>query len=96
MDYRLIILAIFSLSKFESFIFNRILVFLVFKTKVTIGILRFSGKKFVKMKIVFFSVLFIFQKLFFFSQKPKIQNYEKSKFDGEIETEFDDENRNRI
>ena len=48
------------------------------------------------MKIVFFSVLFIFQKLFFFSQKPKIQNYEKSKFDGEIETEFDDENRNRI
>ena len=62
MDYRLIILAIFSLSKFESFIFNRILVFLVFKTKVTIGILRFSGKKFVKMKIVFFSVLFTFQK----------------------------------
>ena len=45
MDYRLIILAIFSLSKFESFIFNRILVFLVFKTKVTIGILRFSGNK---------------------------------------------------
>ena len=68
MDYRLIILAIFSLSKFESFIFNRILVFLVFKTKVTIGILRFSGKKFVKIKVVF-SVLFTFQKVF-----PKTYN----------------------